>query len=138
MITIKSDNKRKPGRKIAIHENLLKILKEEYKLFGNICPYTNRYSTRNAVIRAGKKIGLKISPYSLRKTFASLMAKKEVSPFKLAKMMGHSNITTAYKYYVEFEEAKLKKEFKHHPMADASFLKEDKKRTNSNELYNIN
>ncbi len=128
-ITIKSDNKLKSGRKIAIHQNLLEILKDRDVLSIKVCPYISRHSARSAVSNAGKKIGLKISPYSLRKTFASLMAENEVSPFKLAKMMGHSNIGTTYKYYVEFEEEKLKEELQNHPMADKCFLKEDEKRT---------
>lgn len=46
------------------------------------------------------------------------MAEQEVSPFKVAKLMGHSSIGTTYKYYVEFEQEKLKKELDSHPLAN--------------------
>jgi len=69
-----------------------------------VCPFDTKDSARHWVIKYSKKIGQVINPYSLRKTFASLMAEQEVSPFKVAKLMGHSSIGTTYKYYVEFEQ----------------------------------
>lgn len=121
-ITIRSDNKLKSGRKISIHKNLLSFLQDKKKEFGRVCPYANRFSARTAVIRAGTRIGIKITPYSLRKTFASMMAEKDVSVFKLAKMMGHSSISTTFKYYVAFENEKLKQELEHHPLASDTFI----------------
>ena len=50
------------------------------------------------------------------------MAENEVSPFKLAKMMEHANISTTYKYYVEIKEVTLEEEINHHPMAKEDFF----------------
>ena len=82
MITIRSNNRLKRGRKIAIHDNLLTILTKEYKSSGRVCPYTNVSSAHNAVLRAGRKIGVKISPYSLRKTFFKVQRPSESVSYK--------------------------------------------------------
>ncbi|NQY74507.1 MAG: site-specific integrase [Candidatus Margulisbacteria bacterium] len=121
-IEVISDDQKKKGRKIPIHEKLHDVLKENECSEGNVSPYANRHTPFNLLKSLGKKHGISVSPYSLRKTFASFMAEQEVSPFKIAKIMGHSNISTTYKYYVEIEYKKLKKELDKHPLAGMNFL----------------
>jgi len=120
-IDVVSDNSLKKGRRIPVHDKLIAMFKKRTPKKGNVCPYRSRFGARKMINRYGKKMGIDISPYSLRKTFASLMAEQEVSPFKVAKLMGHASISTTYKYYVAFESEKLKKDIERHPMASDFF-----------------
>lgn len=64
-----------------------------------------RKSFKNAVREAG--IEENFSPHSLRHTFASFLADKNVHPKKAQKLLGHSTIKTTMDIYTHFETDQL-------------------------------
>lgn len=55
-------------------------------------------SFRKALYYAGDRLGLKIHPHKLRRTFATMMLLNKADLFTLQELMGHSDITTTRKY----------------------------------------
>lgn len=54
--------------------------------------------TRKAVARAGKFVGLRITPHRLRATFATLHSDAGTAPAEIQRMLRHKNITTTQRY----------------------------------------
>lgn len=115
-IRIESDNKRKKGRPVPMLSELKEVLKhridtnpifsEEY-----VCSYRNRYQASSAFKRLRNKIpGLKIYPYMLRRSCASLLASKGLNPLFLKILYGHSSIDMTDEYYINVQVAVLKSE----------------------------
>ncbi|MFN3078151.1 MAG: tyrosine-type recombinase/integrase, partial [Alphaproteobacteria bacterium] len=71
---------------------------------GRVSPWATRWGAFQGM----RKIGIKA--YTLRKTFASAMVEAGVPVFELAKLMGHKDISTTYKYYTHLQ---------HHTLRDA-------------------
>lgn len=55
-------------------------------------------SFRKALYYAGDRLGLKIYPHKLRRTFATMMLLNKADLFTLQELMGHSDISTTRKY----------------------------------------
>jgi integrase len=64
----------------------------------SVIRFVNKYAMMS------KSIGIKIGTHSLRRTFASQMAKKNIPIGKLAKMLGHKDIRTTYRYLYEIDD----------------------------------
>lgn len=56
--------------------------------------------------KLGRKIGVKVNPYMLRKTFVSLLVEAGVPICEVAKLAGHS-IHIAEKYYLGISASQL-------------------------------
>lgn len=122
-ILIKSDNKLKKGRKIPLHPNLEEFLLELPRETQFVSPYRTTSGARCVLKRLGDRLGITVTPYTLRKSFTSLMVESDASPFELAKMLGHASIKTTYKYYVDIEQKKLSQEMKKHPLGEINLTK---------------
>lgn len=57
-----------------------------------------RWDPRKAFVEMTTELGRKVTPHMLRHTFASLLAAKGVSLYKVSKWMGHASITTTEIY----------------------------------------
>jgi integrase len=66
-------------------------------------------TVKQAVIRAGKRIGVKVSPHVLRHTAAVLMAEDGVSMEEIARYMGHRDSLTTERIYARFSPEYLMK-----------------------------
>lgn len=53
---------------------------------------------RKALYYAGDRVGIKVSPHALRRTFATMMLNNKADLFTLQELMGHADITTTRKY----------------------------------------
>ena len=104
-VNILSDNDKKRGRRVNVHPVLKSVLTQYAALpGGNVSPYkTSAYAFR-ALQRLGKRCGIKVNPYMLRKTFGSQLAQAGVDSVKVAKLMGHSDIQTTYQYYIHLND----------------------------------
>jgi len=58
----------------------------------------------NSYARKSKSIRKAIGTHALRRTFASQMAKLNIPIGKLAKMLGHKDIRTTYRYLYEIDD----------------------------------
>ncbi|MCP4049240.1 MAG: tyrosine-type recombinase/integrase [bacterium] len=103
-IHIISDNKLKKGRKIPLDQQLEKTLidwKESIFCFDEyVSPYRRPDSVVKLLKKHGKKYGINLNSYTLRKTFASIMAENGVDRGELAEIMGNT-IATGEKYYID-------------------------------------
>lgn len=108
-IHILSDNRLKLGRKIPINDSLLSLLRNN-KSYDNeyVSPYRRNDVAIKIFRRLGKECGFKLTLYMFRKTFGSMMAEAGVQAFDLAKIMGHKNISTTYKYYIDIQHDALR------------------------------
>jgi len=53
---------------------------------------------RKALYFAGDRVGVKVNPHSLRRTFATMMLLNKADLFTLQELMGHADIATTRKY----------------------------------------
>lgn len=99
-----SDSKTKLGRVIPMTEPLKKLLfaVPAESRHGRVSPWETRWGAFQAM----RKLGIKA--YTLRKTFASAMVEAGVPVFELAKLMGHTDISTTYKYYTNLQHHTLR------------------------------
>ena len=109
-VTIVSNNKLKRGRTIPINAALKKALEISPVKEGRVCPFSRSDVVGKKLRLLGKRLDppIQVNPYSLRKTFGSIMAENGVPVLDLAKIMGHANIQTTYKYYVNLNQEVLK------------------------------
>tara|TARA_R100000789_G_scaffold100416_1_gene110516 strand:+ start:186 stop:1226 length:1041 start_codon:yes stop_codon:yes gene_type:complete len=118
LIHIKSTNKLKPSRTIPIHETLIPALKPYMKEPGDrFSPFKSRHTLYATIKAYGNKIGVKISPRSLRKTYGSLMAENGVPIIVLKELMGHNNVETTAKYYIDIQASSLSPYLDKHPLS---------------------
>ncbi len=120
---IRNANDKKCDRDLPIHIGLYKLLTEKGNEGGFVCPYKTTSGARTSLRRLCIRLNIPvITPYDLRHTFASKMAENDVSPYKLAKLMGHQKIETTFKYYINIQREKLSESINKHPLYDKSFL----------------
>jgi len=108
-IEIRSDNPKKLGRQLPINDNLLEILTaaELNKTGATVCPYGDKRSALNEMKRLGRKCGIEMDQYILRKTFCTWLANKKPAEI-VAKLAGHSDIKTSLKYYITHRKETLR------------------------------
>lgn len=107
-LTIYSDNRLKSGRTIPISKSAFKYLQVFKELEGRVSPYETTAGARRVMTRIGETLGIKLTPYVLRKTFGSLMAEAGQESFIIGNIMGHKNIKTTYQYYADVEAEKMR------------------------------
>jgi len=114
-LNIISQNKNKPGRIIPIYPKLETFLLELKELYFTdtifVLPYRISQSFNRAMRLEAKKIGVKLNPYALRKTFGSIMAEKNVDRGKLALIMGNS-IKIGEDHYINVQHKYLENDMK--------------------------
>jgi site-specific recombinase XerD len=95
------------GGKRAIQRTLDYIHQYRYKpayrsrsyiWIGNNGLPTRSSSFRKALYHAGDRVGIKVNPHQLRRTFATMMLTNKADLFTLQELMGHADIATTRKY----------------------------------------
>lgn len=69
-----------------------------YIWIGNNGLPTRSSSFRKALYHAGDRVGIKVNPHQLRRTFATMMLLNKADLFTLQELMGHADIATTRKY----------------------------------------
>ena len=108
-IQILSDNDKKPARIIPITDHLRELLLSIRKNTGRVSPYSKTTNVYRAMVKLGKKAGLRLNRYMLRKTFSSILANNGMPVFDLIKLTGHKKVETLSKHYVKMQADTLKK-----------------------------
>jgi len=123
-ITIKGKGNKE--RKIYIpNEYILKLLKQVIKDFKieygyiflnkNHCPISDQ-SVRKIVEKYSKNcLNRKITPHTLRHTFATMLLNSGIDIRHIQVLLGHSSIVTT-QIYTHFDESMYKDILKHHPL----------------------
>ncbi|OGI04447.1 MAG: hypothetical protein A2X42_04050 [Candidatus Margulisbacteria bacterium GWF2_38_17] len=106
-IDIISDNPLKRGRTIPIHPRIKDMLIEADKSCEYVSPYLDSVLAKKAMKRLSVKTGIVCNPYKLRKTFGSILAQSGVDTVFVAKLMGHADLQTTYKYYLRLKDENL-------------------------------
>ena len=95
----------------AIKSSHRKWSENEYIFLGrNYHPYVSEslaYGLRK--IRAKYNIERKVTPYGLRRSFATLCAEKNMKPIILMKLMGHVDYNTTQLHYIKISEKQKQK-----------------------------
>lgn len=107
-INVTSDNRLKLGRKIPISDDLKLVLEQQERSSKNVSPYSRNDVALKKIQELGESVGIKVTLYMFRKTFGSIMAEAGVPAFDLAKIMGHRDISTTYKYYIDIQHETLR------------------------------
>ena len=108
-IEVRSDNSKKLGRQLPINDTLLDILAKAQTnmTIEMVCPYGDKRSALNEMKRLGRKCGIEMDQYILRKTFCTWLANKMPAEI-VAKLAGHSDIKTSLKYYITHRKETLR------------------------------
>jgi site-specific recombinase XerD len=65
---------------------------------------------RYAVSQVRQPLGVRFTPHTMRRTYATALYRRGVSPATLAKILGHANIQTLYKHYLAIDEQDVLRE----------------------------
>jgi len=93
-----------PWTTTRLSREIRKALKNRHSGPLVVNPQTGKayYSIRKALIRAAKKAGVDdIHHHLLRHSFLSLAAEKDISPYALQKIAGHSDLKTTMRIYTK-------------------------------------
>jgi integrase len=91
-----------------VSSKLYKILLDIERINEYVSPYTTSIYAFRALKRLSNLTGIKVNPYMLRKTCASLMVKQGKNPYLISRFMGHISIETTNKHYVKIELTSLR------------------------------
>jgi len=120
-IRIISDNNLKKGRQIPLTDQTRSLfLERREESPQKVSPYTQN-GINSALQKLSRKVGFKIYPYILRKTFGSMMADAGVSIVKLAEIMGNS-VATCQKYYIHLSHESMLDDMQKNPLTVPVYL----------------
>ena len=102
-INVISDNPLKSGRNIPVSSQLARVLRNcKFRRHSKyVCHIRKASNLSQTISNIGKDVlNKKINLYTFRKYFATKLADNGLSPIKMCRLMGHSSINTALKYYI--------------------------------------